>query len=95
MSRDPLPDDLEANGPLEAAARRLERAVGLLEGRVQALRTDADASAGGLFEEDRSQLAAELDQARGRERELSEAGTQASAALGRAIAELRAMREAG
>ncbi len=95
MSRDPLADDLGTDGALEAAARRLERAVGLLEARVQSLRTDADASSGGLFEEDRAQLAAELDQARGRERDLSEAGVEASAALGRAIAELRTLQGAG
>jgi hypothetical protein len=95
MARDPLADDVETDGALEAAARRLERAVGLLEARVQSLRTDADNSAGGLFEEDRSQLAEELDQARGRERELSEAGAEASAALGRAITELRGLKETG
>lgn len=95
MARDPLADDMETDGALEAAARRLERAVGLLEARVQALRLDADASAGGLFEEDRSQLAEELDRARGRERALSEAGAEASAALGHAIEELRSLRDAG
>jgi hypothetical protein len=87
-----LLEDGAAEGALEAAAKRLERAVGLLQGRVQALQSAAGASAGGLFEEDRSQLAEELDASRSRERALEEAGTEASAALGRAIA---ALKEAG
>lgn len=94
MSRESLADGVNTDGALEAAARRLERAVGLLEARVQSLRSDADASSGGLFEEDRAKLAADLDQARGRERDLSEAGAEASAALGRAISELRALQGA-
>ena len=44
----------------------------------------------GLFDQDRSRLAAELDAARARERALEEAGAQASQALGRAIEEIRA-----
>lgn len=91
MAENPL-EGAETDGALEAAARRLERAVSLLEGRVQALQSDAQVSAGGLFEEDRSQLAQALDACRARERELEEAGAEASAALGRAIA---ALREAG
>lgn len=91
MTGDPL-EDGAAEGALEAAAKRLERAVALLEGRVRALKTDADASAGGLFEEDRANLAAELDASRARERALEEAGAEASAALGRAI---EALKEAG
>ena len=74
---------------LEDAARRLERAVALLEGRVGELSSRAEGAAGGLFDIDRSQLAAELDQARARERELQEAGAEASDALGRAISEIR------
>ena len=45
--------------------------------------------AGGLFDEDRSHLAAELDASRARERELEAAGQAASQALGRAIAGVR------
>lgn len=95
MAHDPLADDQGTDGALEAAARRLERAVGLLEGRVRSLNSDAQASSSGLFEEDRANLADELDSARARERALSEAGAEASAALGRAIDELRALKEAG
>jgi len=87
---------------LELAARRLERAVAQLEQKITAERAarpaptpdvapgepaslfDADAEAKAL------QLAAELETARARERALEEAGEQASEALGRAIAEIRA-----
>lgn len=75
---------------LDLAARRLERAVHLLEQRLDQRLKQAGAEAGGLFDQDRAKLAAELDHARARERELEEAGAQASAALGRAIAEIRA-----
>jgi len=77
-----------ADDPLDHAARRLERATALLERRLGDLTGVAEA--GGLFDEDRSKLAAELDAARARERDLAEAGQQASQALGRAIAEIRA-----
>jgi hypothetical protein len=73
---------------LDLAAKRLERAIALLEQRLgDKLKQAAD---GGLFDQDRARLAAELDQARARERELEEAGAEASAALGRAISEIRA-----
>ena len=75
---------------LDLAARRLERAVHLLEQRLAQRLKQAGAEAGGLFDQDRANLAAELDQARARERELAEAGAQASVALGRAIVEIRA-----
>jgi hypothetical protein len=75
---------------LDLAAKRLERAVALLEQRLTARLKAAGAEADGLFDQDRAKLAAELDQARARERELEEAGAEASAALGRAILEIRA-----
>ena len=78
-----------ADPGLEAAAKRLETAVGLLEGRVSSLSSRAEGAAGGLFDIDRSQLAADLDTARAHERELKEAGAEASQALERAIAEIR------
>jgi Domain of unknown function (DUF4164) len=75
---------------LDLAARRLEQAVHVLEQRLaHRLKTAGDA-AGGLFDQDRANLAAELDEARARERELEAAGAEASAALGRAILEIRA-----
>jgi hypothetical protein len=73
---------------IEHAARRLDRAVLLLEQRLS--RLSGEAEAGGLFDQDRSKLAAELDAARARERELVDAGHQASQALDRAITEIRA-----
>ncbi|WP_269715925.1 DUF4164 family protein [Caulobacter sp. NIBR2454] len=71
---------------LDLAAKRLERAVALLEQKL------ARPAANGedLFAQDRDKLAAELDAARAREKALEEAGAQASAALGRAITEIRA-----
>ena len=52
--------------------------------------SEAGAAAGGAFDQDRAMLASELDAARARERELMAAGADASAALGRAIDEIRA-----
>ena len=75
---------------LELAAKRLESAVHVLEQRLSQRLKQAGAEAGGLFDQDRAKLAAELDAARARERELEEAGAEASAALGRAIQEIRA-----
>jgi len=75
---------------LDLAARRLERAVAMLENRLAERVAQAGAEAGGLFDQDRANLASELDAARSRERALEEAGAQASQALGRAIEEIRA-----
>ena len=75
---------------LELAAKRLERAVHVLEQRLAEKLRQAGADAGGLFDQDRANLAAELDRAKARERELEEAGAQASVALGKAIEEIRA-----
>lgn len=80
---------------LEAAAKRLERAVAMLETRLDQVRKDAQTSAGSLFDFDRSKLADELDAARSRESALEDAGREASEALGRAITEIRgALRQA-
>jgi hypothetical protein len=86
---------------LELAARRLERALAALEQRLTAEpkaqggkggAKAPGAASGDLFDEGEAQarLAAELERARVRERELEAAGAQASAALGRAIDEIRA-----
>jgi hypothetical protein len=95
MARQPREPELAADDPLEAAAKRLERAVTLLETRMDRVQTEVRQSAGSLFDFDRSKLADELDSARARERELTEAGREASHALGRAIAELRGAVTAG
>ena len=79
---------------LDLAARRLERAVAQLEQRLAARASQpaapAPAKAGDLFDGEAVRLKAELGAARERERALEEAGVQASVALGRAIAEIRA-----
>ena len=75
---------------LDLAAKRLEYALHQLEQRLGQRLKAASADAGGLLDADRANLAAELDAARARERELEEAGAQASVALGRAIQEIRA-----
>ncbi|HWF77418.1 MAG TPA: DUF4164 family protein [Caulobacteraceae bacterium] len=77
-------------GAVELAARRLDRALALLEQRLAQKIAQASAGAGAAFDQDRAQLAAALDDAKAREKELEEAGQAASAALSRAIAEIRA-----
>ena len=79
---------------LELAARRLDRALTALEQRLSQGRPQPASGAGDLFQRD-PDLAAELDRARVRERELEAAGAEASAALGRAIQEIRAALGAG
>ncbi|MDO8409336.1 MAG: DUF4164 family protein [Phenylobacterium sp.] len=84
MFRDPA-----SESAIDQAAKRLERAIALLEQRLgERGRRDA-ADTGGLFDQDRARLAADLDQARARQHELESAGAEASAALGRAIVEIR------
>ncbi|MFI4951094.1 MAG: DUF4164 family protein [Caulobacterales bacterium] len=80
-----------SDSAMDLAVRRLEQAVNVLEQRLaQKLKGAGAAGAGGLFEEDRAKLAAQLDEAHARERELEAAGLEASQALGRAILEIRA-----
>jgi hypothetical protein len=74
---------------IDRAVRRLDRAATLLGQRISRRVAEAGAQAGSLIDEDRARLAAELDAARGRERELEAAGTEASQALATAIGELR------
>ena len=73
--------------PLEQAVKRLDRAIAQLE---QRLAGGGAKPSGGLFDQDSAKLEAELEQARVREKELEAAGAEASAALGRAIAEIKA-----
>jgi molybdopterin converting factor small subunit len=82
---------------LELAAKRLDRALSALEQRLaqggpKTQAAAASAAPGDLFDQEQAQqrLSAELDRARARERELEAAGAEASAALGRAIDEIRA-----
>jgi hypothetical protein len=76
---------------LDVAIHRLDRALGQLELRVAALANEVVSANNGLFDQDRAKLAAELDACRSRERELEVAGSLASQALGRAIADIRAV----
>lgn len=86
---------------LELAARRLERAVSQLEQKLAVERAArpaesaaTSAESADLFdaeaESKAARLALDLEAARAREKALEEAGEQASEALGRAIAEIRA-----
>lgn len=77
-------------GTLDVAILRLDRAVGQLEVKIAAIMAEAESANAGLFDQDRAKLAAELDAARSRERELEIAGALASQALGRAIADIKA-----
>jgi hypothetical protein len=85
-----MTETASADGAVELAARRLERAVSLLEQRLTLKIAEASAGAGTASDEDRGRLAAALDEAKARERELEEAGAAASQALARAISEIRA-----
>jgi hypothetical protein len=87
--------DTAGESALEQAAKRLERATALLEQRLAQRAGPPGGETGDLFDQDRSQLAAELDRARARERELAAAGAEASAALGRAIQEIRVALDGG
>jgi len=77
--------DLPGDNAVDLAVLRLERAVSLLEARLGDVMGAAQTNSSGLFDEDRSRLAAELDASRAREQALVEAGRQASTALGKAI----------
>ncbi len=89
MGQGPQTAVADGEAPLDAAIKRLEHALAVLDGRVKALSGRAEGGTGGLFDFDRSQLAAELDAARSRERALEEAGAGAAEALDRAIATVR------
>jgi hypothetical protein len=95
MEASGMMQEADAGSALDSAVRRLERAVTLLESRLEGVATNAAAATGGLFDEDRAKLADELDAARGRERELKAAGEDAARALDHAIAEIRAVLGAG
>jgi hypothetical protein len=81
--------DAGQESPLDLAARRLERALAMLEQRIQRRVSEARAEAGGAYDADRVKLAAELEAARARERELEAAGSAAYDALAHAVGEIR------
>ena len=81
-------EDLFPNGTaLEAAQRRLERAVATLTSRLRETRA-ANPSAAEIA--DSARLRSELAAAQAREQQLEQVAAEASAALGRAAAEVRA-----
>jgi hypothetical protein len=80
---------MSGDSALDLAAKRLERALLMLEQRLAERLKQAGEEVGGLFDQDRAKLAAELDESRARERALEDAGAEASAALGRAILEIK------
>lgn len=90
-----MAQDLPLEGPLDLAVRRLEQALTTLEAKLAARAAAEQDQDNDLFSQDRSRLAAELDAARARERALEEVAAEASAALGRAAAEVRAALAAG
>ena len=85
----------EGESTLDTATRRLDRALAALEARVSAKLAALDGPRDDLFDQDRAQLAADLDAARAREKALESLAAEASAALGRAAAEVRAALQAG
>ena len=73
---------------LDQAARRLDRALSLLEQELAGRRAGGE---GELFDPARNTLAAELERSRAREQALQAAGAEASRALGQAIAEIESV----
>ena len=89
-----MSDTDQGDSALDAAIGRLDRAIGALEARLAsqfAARADTDPD---LFERDRADLAAQLEAAKAREKALEAVAAEASAALGRAAAEVRAALQA-
>ena len=81
--------DVGGESRIDRAIRRLDRAATSLEQRIARRIAQAAAQGGTMVDVDRARLAAELDAARGRERELEAAGAEASAALAEAAAQLK------
>jgi hypothetical protein len=84
-----------AESALELAARRLDRALLALDQRLARAAAASRDPGGDLFAAGQNpkadaDLQAELERVRTRERDLETAGAEASAALGRAIHEIRA-----
>jgi hypothetical protein len=79
---------------MDSAIKRLEAAIGRLEGRLDGLFDRLEGNKGHQREAealriDRARLAGDLDAARARERELQRLADEASEALGAAITEVR------
>ena len=80
----------DGEGPLGEAARRFEEALAGLEEHLQS-RFSGEAADRDVTDETLGQLSSELSQARRREMVLRNAAAEASAALGRAAAEVRSV----
>ena len=78
------------DGPLTEAAKRFEEALSGLEEHLNS-RLSGDEADREATDEQLGQLSSELSQARRRERVLRDAAAEASAALGRAADEVRAV----
>jgi hypothetical protein len=85
----------DAQADLAQAVERMDRALIALETRMRTLKAQSARGEGDPFDQDRSRLAEALDQAQDREKRLAEAAVEASAALGRAAAEVRAVLNGG
>ena len=83
------PTDLSPD--LSLAAERLDKALGALGTRIRTLKSKAASGAGDLFSRDAGADSAELAAAIARKGELEKAAKDASAALGRAAADMRAI----
>ena len=83
------PRDLAAGpSPLDLAILRLDRALVGLEQRLDGRTRPAEVARNDLFDHDSSQLAAQLQAAQARERELVMAGQEASRALAQAMMDI-------
>lgn len=80
---------MSGSGRLDVAARRVERAVLLLEQRLKERVAEAGAQVGGLFDLDRARLAHDLDACRARQKELEAAASEAGAAVDQAMAAVK------
>lgn len=92
MSDGPL--HLPETPEMDSAIKRLETAIGRLEGRLDSLFDRLEGNKTHQREAealriDRARLAGDLDAARARERELQRLADEASEALGAAITEVR------
>jgi hypothetical protein len=83
------PRDLAAGpSPLDLAILRLDRALVGLEQRMDGRARPLEVARNDLFDHDSSQLAAQLQAAKTRERELVMAGQEASRALAQAMMDI-------
>lgn len=85
-----MPNPSEGEGPVAEAARRLDQALSALEARLTGPARRAAPSTGAAGLEGQTDLIEALQAAEAREQALEEAAREASAALGRAVADVRA-----